>query len=157
MIYPVLTDIYVQTCMYVCMYVCMCIYIYIYIYGRHPTSSGTKILPPRASPGAFFASPKAWQKNNNVSHIVTKSLCFIVTVFKPHFQSDECHRESDIDDSIPCSCVHTLEDAFSKVTNVTENLHSTFRFPVTVFTPKKTLFQRWRMSQRIGIRRSDSL
>ena len=66
---------------------------------------------------------------------MTKSELFLVTVFTRLFQSDECLRELDIDDSIPCSCVHTLEDAFSKVTNVIENSHSTFRFPVTVFTP----------------------
>ena len=50
------------------------------------------------------------------------------------FQSDECHRESDIDDSIPCNCVRTLEDVFSKVTNVSENWTSTTQFPVAVFT-----------------------
>ena len=73
-----------------------------------------KYSPPGHPQERFFASPKAWLKNNNVSHIVTKSLCFLVTVFTPLFQSDECHRESDIDYSIPCSCVHTLEDAFQK-------------------------------------------
>ena len=57
-------------------------------------------------------------------------------------KSDECHRELGMDVAIPCDIVHILEDAFSKVTNVIENLASTLQFPVTLCTFEKTHVQK---------------
>ncbi len=47
-------------------------------------------------------------------------------------KSVECHREFDIDVSILCNWVRTLQGAFAKVTNVTENLTSKFQICVTL-------------------------